>query len=162
MNEPMTKARLLDTLAAGRAEWEATLARVPADRLTDPGAGGGWSVKDIVAHIAWHEREIAPVFATHALAGSDLWNRPLQERNEAIFNQNRDRLLDETLRDEAEAYATLWAALLPLTDSDLRDPTRYRNMPREWQPWPLVAENTYEHYAAHLADIRAWLAAADA
>jgi hypothetical protein len=159
MDEPMTHTRLLDLLSAARAEWEAALALLDDARMTNPAAGGGWSVKDIIAHIAWHEREIAPVFRTRVFSGSDLWALPLDERNRAIFDHYRDRALDETLRDEWQAYAALWEALQPLSDADLLDPTRYQNMPVEWLPWRLVAENSYEHYAAHLSDIRSWLAA---
>ena len=160
MDEPMTQARLLDLVAAGRAEWEATLALVGEARMTSPGLAAGRSVKDVVAHVAWFEREIGPVFSTHVFSGSNLWALPPDERNGAIFAQNRDRPLDQTLREEVVLYDALWTALQSLHDADLRDPMRYRDMPDAWLPWRLIAENTYEHYAAHGAEIRAWLAGA--
>ena len=56
MTEEMTKARLLDLLRAARAEWDALLAQIPPDKMTQPGVGGHWSVKDNIAHMAHFER----------------------------------------------------------------------------------------------------------
>ncbi|CAA9258563.1 MAG: hypothetical protein AVDCRST_MAG26-2227, partial [uncultured Chloroflexia bacterium] len=36
MDEPMTKARLIETLQTRRAKWDAALAQVPQDRMTQP------------------------------------------------------------------------------------------------------------------------------
>jgi hypothetical protein len=38
-------------------------------------------MKDVIAHLAWCESEIAPVLRTYVLFGSDLWNLS-NERNE--------------------------------------------------------------------------------
>jgi hypothetical protein len=31
-------------------------------------------------------------------------------------------------------------------------------MPEDWEPWQVIAGNTYEHYQEHIPDIRDWLA----
>ena len=59
--------------------------------MTTPGVVGKWSVKDLVAHITWSEREMVGVLAARALAGSDLWSLTNDERNEIVYQQNRDR-----------------------------------------------------------------------
>jgi hypothetical protein len=117
----------------------------------------GWSVKDIVAHVAWSEMEIIPVFRDHVMAGSELWNLDQDARNAAVYEMNRERPLQEILAEERQAYRELLPALEALSEGDLYDPTRYRNMPSDWQPWILIPGNTYKHYREHAEMIRAWL-----
>ena len=140
-----------------RGRWDALLARAGDAGLTEPGLPGGWSVKDVIAHVIWGEREIAGVFQQHALVGSDLWDLPLRERNAAIYEQNRDRSLDEVLADAPRAFTELVEAVQQLSEDDLNDPSLYRDMPADWEPWRLIAENTYEHYRDHMPAIEAWL-----
>jgi hypothetical protein len=158
MDEAMTQARVLALLRAARREWEALLAEVPPDRMTEPGVEGTWSVKDIVAHVAWGEREIVPVFRDHVLAGSSLWELPLDARNAAMVAAARDQPLEAVLSEEHAAYAELLAILESLDDSDMTDAGRFRDMPADWQPWRLISGNTYDHYPDHIPTIRAWLA----
>jgi len=58
MDEPVTKVRLLDMIRTARAEWDGLLSQVDETRMTQPGVAGEWSVKDVIAHITWHEREM--------------------------------------------------------------------------------------------------------
>jgi len=44
-----------------------------------------------------------------------------------------------------------------LNDEDLNDPHRFKNMPREWRPWQLIAGNSFKHYEDHMPSIRQWL-----
>ena len=157
MEAPMTRATFLDSLRGGRAAWEAVLAQISEDDLTRPGVEGDWSIKDIIAHVTWHEREMLGVLRAHALIGSDLWNLPLDERNAAIFQQYKDRALDDVLEESRLIYPQLLELAEALTDEELNDPRRFPGMPEEWSPWGLIADNTYSHYADHIASIRGWL-----
>jgi hypothetical protein len=56
MNEPITKAYLLRELRVARAEWDALMDEVGPARMTEPGAAGDWSVKDVTAHLASYNR----------------------------------------------------------------------------------------------------------
>jgi hypothetical protein len=56
MENTMTKAQLLAELRAARAEWDALMAQVGEERMTEPGAAGVWSVKDVVAHLTSYAR----------------------------------------------------------------------------------------------------------
>ena len=47
-------------------------------------------------------------------------------------------------------HEDLLQVLRTLDDTDLHDPARFAEMPAEWEPWSLIANNTYEHYEAHL------------
>ncbi|HEX6780018.1 MAG TPA: maleylpyruvate isomerase N-terminal domain-containing protein [Ktedonobacterales bacterium] len=157
MTTLMNKAIFLETLQTGRAQWEALLTKVDQARMTEPGIEGEWSLKDILAHIAWYEREMVGILQTRALVGSSLWVLPNTERNAAIFDQNRNRSLSEVLTDAQHVYSELLHAAQSLTDDDLMDPSRYRDMPADWVPWKVFADNSYEHYVAHIPAIRSWL-----
>jgi hypothetical protein len=52
MEQPLPKAALLAALHASRAELESVISPVPPERMTEPGACGAWSVKDVLAHLA--------------------------------------------------------------------------------------------------------------
>lgn len=157
MTTLMNKAIFLETLQTGRAQWEALLAKVDQARMSEPGIEGEWSLKDIIAHIAWYEREMVGILQTRALVGSSLWVLPNAERNAAIFDQNRDCSLSEVLSEAQRVHAELLQASHGLAEEDLIDPNRYRDMPADWNPWKVFADNSYEHYAAHIPAIRAWL-----
>ncbi len=154
----MDKTLFISTLKKAREEWEALLAQVGEEQMLQPGAAGKWSVKDVIAHVTWGEREIAPVMRTHVLAGSELWNLSDDERNEIMYQQNRDRSLHEIMYEEQQAYADLLATARTLSDEDLNDSHRYKQMPEEWMPWQLYAGNTFKHYHDHMPSIREWLA----
>ncbi len=126
--------------------------------MLQPGAAGKWSVKDVIAHVTWGEREIVPIMRTHVLAGSELWNLSDDERNEIVYQQNRDRPLQEILQEEQQAYADLLEAAQTLSDEDLNDPHRFKQMSEEWVPWQIIAGCSFKHYQDHMPSIREWLA----
>lgn len=157
MATEMNKETFLEILQTTRAQWEALLKEIDEARMTQPGVEGEWSIKDIIAHIAWYEREMVGILQSRALDGSSLWVLPNAERNAAIFDQNRDRSLQDVLAEARRVYTELLEALQSLAEEDLIDPGRYRDMPADWVPWRVFADNTYDHYSAHIPTIRAWL-----
>ncbi len=157
----MDKATFITTLRADRAMWDDLLAELlPLGEaaLTAPGVAGAWSVKDVISHVAWFEREMIGVVRTRALVGSDLWRLPQDQRNAAIFAQNRDRSLPDVLDEAARTCAEMLAAIETLTDADLADPAHFTGMPADWLPWQVIAGNSFEHYRDHALTLRAWLA----
>ena len=154
----MDKTVFINTLKQSRAEWEALLAQVDEERMLQPGAAGKWSVKDVIAHVTWGEREMVPIMRTRELVGSELWELSDDERNEIVYQQNRDRPLQEILQEEQQAYADLFEAAQALSDEDLNDPHRFKQMPEEWVPWQIIAGCSFKHYQDHMPSIREWLA----
>jgi len=154
----MEKATLLKTLIETRAAWEALLAQIDEEQMQKPGAAGKWSVKDVIAHVAWCESEIVPVLRTHVLAGSDFWNLSEDEGNEITYQHNKDRPLHDIVNEERQAYTALLEVVQQLGDEDLGDPACFKNMPAEWRPWQLIAGNSFTHYEEHMPALRDWLA----
>jgi uncharacterized protein (TIGR03083 family) len=162
MSEEMTKAELLAKIRAERERFEATLAEVDEARMTEPGVVSGWSVKDILAHIAvWEGRmvgwlaEISRGEVPEALAPGQTWD-DLDQLNEQTYLENRDRPLAEVLAEFAASFRRASDAVEAAPEEMLLDPDRYPW--REGQPvWHMVAANTFWHYSEHGASIRAWL-----
>ncbi len=61
----------------------------------------------------------------------------------------------------AACHGLKFVPLRTLSDEDLIDPSSFPNMPPDWQPWMIIAQNTYEHYRDHILDVERWLAAGD-
>jgi len=153
----MDKATFLQQLHVDRDEWETLLRQVAPDSATEHGFEGPWSLCDVLAHLAWYEREVEPVARDRVMAGSPLWYLPVDERNAAIAQLSHPDTFAGACAAEQTAYADLLAALETLDDADFADPSRFRDMPAEWKPWEMFASNTFEHYQQHLPALRTWL-----
>ena len=57
----MQKMELISLYRQSRAEWEVLVAPLKLEQLTQPMRRDEWTVKDVIAHLAWHEREMAVV-----------------------------------------------------------------------------------------------------
>jgi len=155
MDSYMSKAQLLSMIQSARADWDTLLAGIPEAWMTEPGVEGEWSIKDIVAHIAWGEQESLGVALAHALAGSELWQLPQDARNAVVFEQNRRRELQEVLADSRHIFRRFFEAVGALSEDELNDPSRFAGMPEAWRPWRILYDPG--HYDGHAASIRAWL-----
>jgi hypothetical protein len=153
----ITKEVFLRRLQSGRAQWEAALSDAGEARMEIPGVVGEWTLKDVIAHVAWYEMQMTEMLQTRTLEASELWGLDHEMRNAAIYEANRDRPLDEVLAEAAKAYHDLEALVVALDDEDLNNPTCFADMPDEWEPWRIIASNSYGHYQEHIPDIRAWL-----
>jgi hypothetical protein len=153
----MDKATFLSTVDTSRKHWDTALEGIDQATMLDASAADGWTIKDIVAHVVWHEQEMARLLQTRSLeSGSRLWELPLDERNGRIYAENRNRPLDEVLSEARQVYPPLRALLDRVTDEDLKEPKRFKGMPGDWLPWRIIAENTYEHYDDHLRSLQRW------
>jgi Protein of unknown function (DUF1706) len=137
--------------------WQAVLAQVDEHRKIEPGASGTWSVKDIITHVTFFENEMVGLLRTRVLAGSDLWRLSQDERNRVIYERNHDRTLSGVLAESAGVHAQLVDLLDGLTDADLVEASHFKDMPADWLPGRIIAENTFEHYRDHAVVVRAWM-----
>jgi uncharacterized damage-inducible protein DinB len=107
----MDKDIFLVNIADNWQIWQALLAQVSPEKLEQPGAAGAWSLKDIIAHVTWHEGQMLDVVRTRALRGSPWWSLSLDERNRLIYEEVRDKPLEAVLRESQDVHAALVAAL---------------------------------------------------
>ena len=98
----MNKALLVEAIQSTRAEWDTLLARVPPAAYEQPAAGETWTLKDVLAHLAWHEREVAQALQARDFSNaSDWWVLPTDERNRRIYEAHRDLPLAKVVADSA-------------------------------------------------------------
>ena len=131
--------------------------------MTQPEVAGGWSIKDIVAHITgWRRRTVLRFRAAldPTVDMTPLWPAGLHadddvdKINDWIYKTNRDRPLADVLNDSREVFQQLVAAIDALSDEQLNDRQRF--------PWPegeRPASVLFGHFhEGHEPDMRAWLA----
>src|SRR5439155_2124114 len=122
----MTKEKLLRTMRDARSEWEALLSEVGEARMQQPGVEGDWSVKDIVAHVAYYERWLVGY-----LQAAQRNERPnptpetaglsMDQRNTWIYEQARNKPLREVLDDGQQVLDQLLTSVQALSEEDLAD-----------------------------------------
>ena len=151
----MDRATFLQRVAHSRAALDAALARLAPAQCLQPGASGEMSVKDMLAHITWHECQMIGVVEQMALAGSPWWELPTDERNARIYAENLGRTWEDVLAEAQDVYPRLLAALQSLDEAAFEESSRFRAMPPDWAPWQIFADNTFDHYDHHLADLNA-------
>ena len=157
----MKKTEFLDNLQFEHGAWDTLLASVVKDKMTEAIQPGGWSLKDIIAHIAWHENEMINLIEGEALVGSKWWEQPTDERNNLIYQEYKDRPLSEVLELAQAAFQGFLNAFESLPEAALNDPSLFKDMPGDWVPWELIASNSYQHYRQHIPEIEEWLAEMD-
>lgn len=157
----MNKTDVLETIQLAHTSLEDLLAPLSERQFCTATLEGHRSLKDILAHIAAWERLCADSIAE--LVQGELPSLPEEDddtRNEQIFLANRDRSLQEVQGDFRDAHQHLLrqAEVLfqTLPEEDLNEPRRF--------PWleghsllAFIAGHSYDHYAEHAEQIRAWL-----
>jgi epoxyqueuosine reductase QueG len=161
LSERVTKNEFVRRVRESWATWEELVGRCPADRFEEPGFYEGRSLRDIIMHIAWYERQMIGILEARAFEGSPLWELPTDERNEIVYRENEGRPLDDVLSEGTAVHARLVELLDGLADDELNDPRAFPGMPPEWVPWDVIASNTYEHYDGHAEGMESWLGVAD-
>ncbi len=155
----MNRAELLEQIHAGRKQLEETLAQFGDAEMMAAALPGGWTIKDVLAHLGWWEWRI--VNAHDTLVRGEIPDPesdavPVDELNARVFAQYHDRPLAEVRRDEGEAYRAIYALAENAPEGDLFNPNRFA-----WTEGRAFVEeissNTYDHYDQHLPDLRALL-----
>src|SRR5690242_21908500 len=110
METALNKTQLLTQLRTEQAGWEALLAEIGEAHMTQPEVAGGWSIKDIVAHLTgWRRRSVARFQAAlrHESSFAPPWPPQLEtddEINAWIYAANRDRSLADVLAESREVF----------------------------------------------------------
>ncbi len=149
----MNRTQLLARLNRAWAEFQSSYADLSAAGMSVPGVTGGWSVKDIVAHVAAWEQEALthlptilaggrPPRYSAAYGGIDAFNA----RTAALA---RDASPAEILRRSAETHRRLIEYVSRAPEDQIAGETRFRRRLRL---------DTYGHYPEHTRAILRWRA----
>jgi hypothetical protein len=129
---PPSREEALAAFDTVRREHQNFLASIPRERMTESGATGPWSVKDVIAHAAaWRDRDIVRLEA--AAAGQPEppppWPHDLHEDdpiNAWMYEQHRDEPLDAVLAGWDASFDRLREICVALPDKSLLDPDYFR------------------------------------
>jgi hypothetical protein len=154
MSKKITKVDFLNTLRAQRAQWEALVTYFDTHDMLITGPDDGWSIKDIIAHITWYEREMVGMLRSRALVGSELWNLPLDDRNAQIHAEVGSLALNTVLDEADMIFADLLNEIEQLSENDLHDASAFEGLAAyDTPPWEVIASNTYLHYQQHIPEL---------
>ena len=154
MDTRVEKAAFVERVRGAWNDWEELVSGVPRGEMERPGFYGERTLKDVIAHISWYERQMVGILEARRFEGSPLWENSLEERNAVIHEENKDRDLEDVLSDARRIHGRLLDLLEELSDDDLNDAAAFPGMPPEWAPWDVIASNTYERYEGHAESVR--------
>ena len=164
MDGTTTKAHLLDELKGEQDRWEALLRDIGEGHMTQPSVAGEWSVKDIVAHLTgWRRRTVARLQAAlrNEPVPAPAWPPHLttdDEINAWIYAANRDRPLEDVLRESRDIFQQLLKTLDAIPEADLLNPDLTRFPWLAGEQLPLTGALFFAHFhEEHEPDMRAWL-----
>jgi hypothetical protein len=161
MNAQISKASILHELRAARAEWDALMTEVGENRMTEPGAAGDWSVKDVMAHLTNFSRWFVNASEAHfrgelpPLDGTEAMD--FEQRNLFWHQQARDRSLADVQAESQQVFSRLLEVVEAHTEEFLTQPQQFEGIPGSFLIWKMLEGDGYEHYRDHMRSIRAWL-----
>lgn len=154
---PASKQELLAAMTEARARLDDVIGRIPRERLLEPGRWGGWTLKDLVAHIAAYERWTAeqsgpdpsPEEIERMKAESEGGTDAL---NESIYRQHRNDPPETVLEESRAAYEILRRTIEGLDEEALARPRWWTG---DASLLSAVPDQSYAHYRDHIADLEA-------
>ncbi len=158
MTTEMDKATLIRNIEESRVEMEELLTQLSEPQLTTTGVAGGWSVKDLLSHISYWERDTVEVLQAAARGETPYLTGEEQTdaRNAEAVARNRDRSVAEVMAEYYHTLDRLIEAVRAFPDADLFAPDRFPW--RNGRPlWRLVAGESYNHEREHREQIRVLL-----
>jgi hypothetical protein len=143
---PLTLKEMFARMDAGWSSFRAAAAAWPSERMDEHIEEGGWSRKQMLAHIAaWHD-------ATHDRLGKMILSGQPEDDvadtdafNARISRQAIGRTAGEIQKEMEMTYNRLRRQVSRLTDQQLRADGGWAAR--------VIADNTYDHYAEHAADV---------
>ena len=164
---PESKTELLERMRARREEWDALIAQIPDSARTEPALAGGWSVKDLIAHVAayenWTAAQIRAANEGRAPTDRELYGVEempddpegwdLDRQNAAIYARYKETPLADVMTFSSQAFADLVAAVEAVSDEDIT-----RTGAQTWTDNSTLLEvipgQCYAHYGQHADDLK--------
>ena len=138
---------LVDQIERAYAELLRLYRSVPVAALIEPSLSNGWSVKDTLAHIAVWEWRCASLLDAARDTDTPLKAMPdIDALNRESYEERKEWSWTEVEFDFRHAHQTLLKVIRELPFERLSDPFIQQS----------IAEETWEHYAEHLQDLRQW------
>jgi uncharacterized protein (TIGR03083 family) len=135
----MDRDELFQRIDSTWQELQRALDGIPPERATEPGAAGEWSVKDLLGHITFWERNL--VTELQNLGPDEVVEAlDVDEINAREHDLYKNRPLRELQAEFQESHEALMQVLQSIEDLDP----------------DMIKGDTWEHYEEHAAQIRNW------
>jgi hypothetical protein len=163
MGKRLRKQELLDEIQLERTALDDTLALLTPREMTRGGVTrGGWSVKDVLAHLVeWQQMNLDWYAAglrgeKPAMPAPGFTLRELPRLNEMIHRKHHRRSLQAVLRDYRCYHERVVALIEALPDTDLVTLERFSWTGRSWTLSDYLRASTAAHYLWARTRIRRW------
>ncbi len=163
MGKRLRKRDLLDEIHRERAALDATLALLTPRQMTRPGVTrGGWSVKDILAHlVAWQELNLGWYEAglrgeKPAMPAPGYTLRDLPRLNQMLYRKHHRRSLRAIKADYVTYHERVVDLIKTLSDTDLVTLGRFNWTGPSWTLSDYLRACTAAHYLWARTRIRRW------
>ena len=167
MGKRLRKRELLSEIQRERSALDQTLAVLTPRQMTKPGVTrGGWSVKDILAHlVAWQQLNLDWYAAgrrgeTPVLPAPGYTLRELPRFNQMLYRRHHRRSLQAITAEYAAYHARVVALIESLPDADLITLRRFSWTGPSWTLSDYLRACTAAHYLWARTRIRRWARAA--
>lgn len=155
----LDKQSMIDRMTATRQAVMAATEPLSESQLTGVKNRDGWTVKDILAHLAhWEGELVTLLWELHQGRAVDclLVREPIavDEVNRAWAEADRGRRLAQVMDDLASVRVQTLRRLADFSDADMERTDLHPNL-GGLALWYRVAANTYEHDEEHIDDLRA-------
>jgi hypothetical protein len=151
----MNKADLLSAMRAGHARLDKMFASLSEEQMLAPRLHGGWSGKDLLAHLGfWEQRmaEYCQVLLSGGTPKDTVGEFDVDAFNAAAFAEHHDQSLDAVRRFERQSFQLLLDQAEKTPDEDLFDPQRFAWLKgATLGAW--IEGNSYGHYEEHQSDL---------
>lgn len=163
MGKRRRKQELLNEIERERTALDDTLALLSPRQMTRAGVTrGGWSVKDVLAHLVewqqmnlgWYASGLRGEKPVMPAPGFTL--RELPRLNEMIYRKHHRRSLEAVLREYGSCHDRIVALIETLSDTDLVTLERFSWTGRSWTLSDYLHASTAAHYLWARTRIRRW------
>jgi hypothetical protein len=161
---PSSKSELVSQISNSRARLQAGLDAFDDAAAVEPILADGWSVKDVMAHVAeWELYVVRRIEARKRGEMPEVWATSEEETdavNARLFAQNKERSLAEVERFYQDAHEQVLAVIESMSEADLLDDSRREDVIGPWRSpvWMHIGGNTFWHYEEHAEAVKAYRA----
>ncbi len=131
MPKPTSKAAILSESSQEHQALEQLLAPLTPDQMVQPGIVGEWSAKDVLAHLTEWEQMVLGWYCAGLAGDSPALPAPgfkwseLPALNQRIYEQHRDRPLEDVLHSFRASYDQMTTWIEVLSEEELFTPARF-------------------------------------
>ena len=163
MGRRLPRKALLVEIQRERTALDDTLALIPPRQMTKAGVTrGGWSVKDVLAHLVeWQQMNLDWYAAglrgeKPAIPAPGYTLRDLPRLNQMIYRKHHRRSLKAVMRDYHTYHEGVVDLIKTLSDTDLTTLNRYSWTGPSWTLSDYLRASTAAHYLWARTRIRRW------